>query len=81
MNIVPRCKVLTKRTQDRLLRALNAKTPQGRYNYVIDAFAEEYMHDPLLDSILHGLNEVGFAKGPLDKKLQSYIKKTLQYRT
>jgi len=39
------------------------------------------MHDPVLDSILHGLNEVGFAEGRLDKKLQGYIKKTLRYRT
>ena len=65
---------------DKLIKALNAKTPRGRANYVIDAFAEEYMHDPLLDSILHGLNEIGFAEGPLDKKLQSYIRKTLRYR-
>ena len=66
---------------NKLLKALQAKTPQGRANYVIDAFAEELMHDPVLDSILHGLNEVGFAEGPLDKKLQSYIRKLLQYRT
>ena len=65
---------------DKLIMALNAKTPRGRVNYVIDAIAEEYMRDPLLDSILHGLNEVGFAEGPLDEKLQSYIKKTLRYR-
>jgi len=66
---------------DKLVKALNAKTPRGRVNYVIDAFAEEYMHDPVLDSIVHGLNEVGFAPGPLDKKLVSYIMKTLRYRT
>jgi len=66
---------------DKLLKALQAKTPQGRANYVIDAFAEELMHDPVLDSILHGLNEVGFTEGPLDKKLQSYIRKMLRYRT
>ena len=71
---------MTKRMQNKLIKALNAKTPQGRANYVIDAFAEEYMHDPLLDSILHGLNEVGFAEGPLDRKLVKYIRKTLQYR-
>jgi len=63
------------------VKAMNAKTPRGRANYVIDAFAEEYMHDPILDSILHGLNEVGFAPGPPDEKLLSYIKKTLRYRT
>jgi hypothetical protein len=71
---------MTKKVQDKLIKALNAKTPQGRANYVIDAFAEEVMHDPLLDSILHGLNEVGFSGGPLDRKLVKYIKKTLQYR-
>ena len=71
---------MTKRMANKLLKALNAKTPKARANYVIDAFAEEYMHDPLLDSILHGLNEVGFAEGPLDEKLVSYIKKTLRYR-
>ena len=78
---MPGRRVVTKRMADKLVRALNAKTPQGRANYVIDAFAEEYMHDPLLDSILHGLSEVGFAKGPLDRKLQSYITKTLRYRS
>ena len=65
---------------NKLLKALQAKTPQGRANYVIDAFAEEYMHDRVLDSILHGLNEVGFAEGPFDKKLVSYIRKLLRYR-
>jgi len=65
---------------NKLLKALQAKTPQGRANYVIDAFAEEYMHDPVLDSILHGLNEVGFAEGQFDKKLVSYIRKMLRYR-
>jgi hypothetical protein len=65
---------------DKLVKALNAKTPRGRANYVIDAFAEEYMHDPVLDSILHGLNEVGFAQGPLDRRLVNYIRKTLRYR-
>ena len=77
---MPRSKIITKRMADKLTKALTAKTPRGRANYVIDAFAEEYMHDPILDSILHALNEVGFAPGPLDKKLQSYIKKTLEYR-
>jgi hypothetical protein len=66
---------------DKLVKALNAKTPQGRANYLIDAIAEEGFDDPLLDSILHGINEVGFAKGPLDRKLQSYIRKLLRYRT
>jgi len=47
---------------------------------VIDSFAEDYIHDPLLDSILHGLKEVGFAEGPVDRKLVKYIKKTLHYR-
>ena len=78
---MPRRKIITKKMADKLVKALNAKTPRGRANYVIDAFAEEYMHDPVLDSIVHGLNEVGFAPGPLDKKLVSYIMKTLRYRT
>jgi hypothetical protein len=77
---VPKRKVITKKMADKLVKALNAKTPQGRANYLIDAFAEEVMHDPLLDSILHGLNEVGLAQGPMDKKIQKYIKKTLRYR-
>jgi Holliday junction resolvasome RuvABC DNA-binding subunit len=77
---VPRRKVVTKKMADKLVKALNAKTPQGRYNYLIDAIAEEGLHNPVLDSLLHGLNEVGFRKGPLDKKLQSYIRKTLRYR-
>jgi hypothetical protein len=72
--------VITKRMQEKLIKALNAKTPRGRANYLIDLVAEEGFHDPLLDSILHGINEVGFGKGPLDKKLQSFIKKTLRYR-
>ena len=54
--------MITKRMADKLVKAMNAKTPQGRANYVVDAFAEEYMHNPVLDSILHSLNEVGFAK-------------------
>ena len=62
-----------------MLKALNAKTSQGRANYLIDAFAEEGLHEQLLDSILHVLNEVGFAEGPLDKKLRSWISKTLRY--
>jgi len=65
---------------DKLMKAASAKTTRGRYNYLIDAIAEEGFHDPVLDSILHGLNEVGFAPGPMDKKLLSYIKKTLRYR-
>jgi len=77
---LPRRKTVTKRMQDKLVKALTAKTPQGRVNYLIDAIAEEGFHDPLLDSLLHGLNEVGFAKGPLDKKLQAWIRKTLGYR-
>ena len=77
---MPRRKTVTKRMQDKLVKALTAKTPQGRVNYLIDAIAEEGFHDPLLDSLLHGLNEVGFAKGPLDKKLQAWIRKTLGYR-
>ena len=77
---MPRRKVKASKVADKLVKALQAKTPQGRANYIIDAFAEEYMHDPLLDSILHALNEVGFAEGPLDEKLVSYIKKTLRYR-
>jgi hypothetical protein len=60
---VPQRKIITKRMAAKLVKALNAKTPMARANYVIDAFADEYMHDPVLDSILHGLNEVGFAKG------------------
>jgi hypothetical protein len=77
---VPRRKVVTRKMADKLVKALNAKTPQGRANYFIDAFAEEVMHDPLLDSILHGLNEVGLAQGPMDKKVLKYIRKTLRYR-
>ncbi len=78
---MPRRKVVTRRMADKLVKALNAKTPQGRANYVIDAVAEEGLHDPVLDAILHGLNEVGFAEGPMDKKLLSYIRKTLRYYT
>ena len=76
---MPRRKVVTKRMANKLIKALNAKTPQGRANYLIDAVAEEGFHDPILDSILHGLNEVGFAEGPLDRKPLNYIKKTLRY--
>ncbi len=76
---MPRRRVVTKRMADKLGKALNAKTPQGRYNYLIDAIAEEGFHDQVLDSILHGINEVGFGPGPADKKLQSYIRKTLRY--
>ena len=78
---MPRRKIVTKRMADKLAKALVAKTPQARANFVIDAFAEGVWHDPLLDSILHGLNEVGFAEGPMDEKLLSYIRKTLRYRT
>lgn len=66
--------------QDKLVKALNAKTPKGRVNYLIDLIAEEGLHDQVLDSILHGLNEVGFAEGPLDKRLQTWIRKTLRDR-
>ncbi len=77
---LPRRKVVTRKMRDKLVKALKAKTPQGRANYLIDAVAEEHFHDPVLDSILHGINEVGFAKGPLDRKLQTWIRKTLKYR-
>jgi len=46
---VPRKKLLTKRMQDSLIKALNAKTPQGRANYLIDAIAEEGFRDQTLD--------------------------------
>ncbi len=71
--------IMTKRMQQKLTKALTAKTAQGRANYLIDAVAEEGFHDQVLDSILHGINEVGFAKGPIDRKLQAWIKKTLKY--
>ena len=66
--------------QEKLAKALDAKTPQGRINYLIDAFAEEGLHNPLLDSFLHALVEVGFAEGPIDRNLQNWIRKTLRYR-
>ncbi len=77
---MPRRKIVTKQMADKLAKALYAKTPQGRYNYLIDAVAEEGFHDEVLDSILHGINEVGLGPGPMDRKLRSYIKKTLRYR-
>ncbi len=60
-------------------KALQAKTPQGRANHLFDALAEEGFRDPVLDSLLHMVNEVGFAQGPIDRKLQTWIKKTLKY--
>jgi len=77
---MPRREILTKRMQDKLVKALNSKTPLGRANHLIDLVAEEGLHDKTLDSALHTINEVGFGKGPLDRKLQAYIKKTLKYR-
>ncbi len=74
-------KIITKRMANKLAKALYAKTPQGRYNYLIDAIAEEGFHDRMLDSLLHGINEVGLGPGPLDRKLQIYIRKTLRYTT
>ncbi|MDA4123922.1 MAG: hypothetical protein OK438_00535 [Thaumarchaeota archaeon] len=76
---MPRRKILTKRMQDKLLKALDAKTPQGRANYLIDVIVEEGLHDQVLDSILHGINEVGVANGPLDSKLQTWKRKTLRH--
>jgi hypothetical protein len=66
--------------QDKLLKALTAKTPEGRANYLIDLVAEEGLHDPMLDSILHAVNEVGFGKGALDLRLQRWIRKTLKHK-
>ena len=66
--------------QDKLVKALQAKTSQGRVNYLIDAVAEEGLRDPALDTLLHMVNEVGLAQGPMDKKLQSWIRKTLKHR-
>ncbi len=77
---MPRRNVNTKKMQDKLIKALNAKTPQGRANYLIDAIAEEGFQHQVLDLILHGINEVGFAEGPFDKKLQRWIRKTLKHK-
>ena len=76
---MPKKKIMTRRMLDKLIKALNARTPQGRANYLIDLVAEEGLHDPALDALLHALNEVGFAKGPLDRTLKTWIRKTLRY--
>lgn len=77
---MPQRKIITRKMQEKLFKALTAKTPRGRANFVIDAIADEGLHDAVLDSILHGLNEVAFAEGPLDKNLKTWIRKTLRHR-
>jgi hypothetical protein len=76
---LPRRKTAARRMQDKALKALLAKTPKGRANYLIDLLADEALEDSLIDSILHFFNEVALAEGPSDRNLQTFIRKTVRH--
>lgn len=65
---------------EKVARAITAKSSEGRVNYLIDILAEEVLDNKAIDTILHGINEIGLGKGPVDKKLLKFIRKTLRYR-
>ncbi len=63
----------------KLIQALEAKTPSGKANYLVDAIAEEALHDPNLDFLLHAIVDLGLAKGTDAQRLERWIEKTIRY--
>ncbi len=65
--------------QDKLLKALQAKTTAGRANYLIDAIAEEGLGDYELDALLHAFVDLGLTEGTDAQRIERWIRKSIRY--
>lgn len=70
-----------RKVAEKAVKLLFAKSTESRINYLIDLLAEGMLDNETLDTILHGINEVGLGRGPVDERLLEYVKKTFRYRT
>ncbi len=70
---------MTRRMEDKLLKAMQAKTTAGRANYLIDAVAEEWLRDYDLDALLHAFVDLGLTDGTDAQKFKRWIMKSIRY--
>ncbi len=70
---------MKRRMQDKLLKAMQAKTTAGRANYLIDAVAEEWLGDYELDALLHAFVDLGLTKGTDAERIARWIGKSIRY--
>jgi hypothetical protein len=67
------------RVRRKLVRALKAKTPKRRANYIIDAVFDEALENPYLDEFFHFFVESAGA-GAEGEGVERWARKFLKYR-
>jgi len=68
------------RVAEKALRAVMARTNTGRANYAVDLIADEIIGNWVLDEALHAVVEIGFGKGPVDRRVVTWLRKMAKHR-
>jgi len=60
--------------------AAMSKSASARLNLVTDALFDEIFQSAVLDGTAHLLIELGLTQGPLEVRLQRWLRKSMTYR-